>query len=738
MIGHNESVIIIFTMQPHKRAEVNPEELKSATKFALNLFAVLKDVQLYPKGHQILLQVVEKFFDGLKELFAQKQLVAFRIFENNLYVLDVPLDAEKTPGANEFIEELQKRYIRQIIFNSATTITDINALIEVLNTAPENIAPQGGASNILMQHGSQGIKIIEYYSRRHTSLDQERLLSLTNSEIFRFFTDETMTELSSEQAQFLYELLKESNIMCTLIKVAAQYILREQTSQLNENQTILKILNKIKGAIVSADLSEEDETKTIFKDLIMSFGNEDLFNLIFENPEDEIIQYTNTLTHLSRKLDNYMTAELIVKKIEAEEAGPSVLSHVKHVLNSLFVDRKSFLGFLPILKEKLQQSIQQTEKTQSILNDICSDFTLGFSLEEDQELALGAISVSERQDIIVGLDMLKTVRPEKKAIEQSVACFDFDENYIYLLEKLLTDEEDILFFQKLLDKLISSTQSFMQQDRWALCKKIFLFFAEQLSENSPMKNAGKQLVVESLNVIHPLLLEKAIIAAVSELGHEQNQEYFEGLFLLFKERLLSQLIKVYIQAKVPTQMPLLRKIIVSQQSLNLLPEIELDLRSEVPANVMRAIDIFQEINNETILTPFWDITFHENAILAQRALKLIAETKTTQAMTLLLKTLKRSNIPLRIASIEYLGGFKNKQVITTLVPIARGQEYATTDEQINTDIRLAALKSLLCLDAAYTKVILKEIVSKKRLFLIPLEAKKLRSFAKEQLKLLTS
>ena len=59
--------------QPSK-TKVDPAELKIASQFAGNLFGMLKAVLLYPKGHQMLLQVLEKFFTYLNYILAERQV----------------------------------------------------------------------------------------------------------------------------------------------------------------------------------------------------------------------------------------------------------------------------------------------------------------------------------------------------------------------------------------------------------------------------------------------------------------------------------------------------------------------------------------------------------------------------------------------------------------------------------------------------------------------------------------
>ncbi len=712
--------------------DFNSADVKIASQFAGNLFGMLKAVHLYPKGHQMLLQVLEKFFNYLNYILAEKQIATIRIFENKLYVLDVCLPQEKPPGIESFIEELQKRYIRQITFNLGITITDITALIEVLNTDPEALAKAGGASVKLSQAGAQAIKLIEYYYRRHARVDQERLLALSSSEIFRFFTDK-MTSLNSEQAHVLYDLLKEPGIISALMKVAAQYKLRDENCELTESQIILNIINRIKASMTEHAISEEEEIQVILQDVVSAFNTADLMSLVFDNPDDETLNYTNAMESLSKTISQETAAQLITDKIRtASKKNASIIAHTKKVLGRLFIDRKSFLSFLPIFKEKLQNSLAQP-KVKEIVNEVCAAFAPGFSFEDGEELALGTISDMEFKDIVEGLNILKTVHPDKVELERNINEFNIDEARWCILKHLLAAEGDQDLFTNLLSKLVALTENMLRQDRWDCSKTMFNFLQEQASSESELPQEHKQLIIDSVQKLPPLLLEKLTINILFESGANQMKKHFEELFLLLGEKLISLLVKIYAREENLPQAKLVRDMIFEHYTPNTF-KMDMDLQKELTPNVMRIIDLLQAIKNEDILPLLWEITFHENAILAQRALKLIAIRGSDAALSILLKTLEHPQLHMQIAGIEYLSSYRLKKVSAALVPIARGQTSSNLDEAAINDLRISALKSLLLIDQALARALLLELRAKKRWFFFPIEPKPLRAFAKEQLR----
>jgi hypothetical protein len=717
----------------HDKHEATAADIKLASQLAASLFGMLKAVHLYPKGHQVLCQVVEKFYATLQGVIQQKNVAVFRIFENNLFVLDMHLDNSKIPGIEDFIEEMQKHYIRQIIFNPETNLTDIDLLVQLFNVDTAKISALGGASNILVQKGSKGIRIIEYYSTKHSNLDQERLLNLTNSIIFRYFTEDTIASLDTEQAHFLYELLKESNLVCELIKIATQYILREKTSELSETQLILKILDKTKTAIQTLNISEDKETHIIFNDLIAAFDNQTLFNLVFENPNAEILQYTNAPNHLLEQTDVHQTAKLFVKKIAESAQSASIIAHTKHVLSRIFIDRTAFLNFLPAFKQTLQMDLERSDSTTSILNDICSAFAPGFSVEDDVELALGTISSEEKIDIINGLDVLKTVHIEKSTLKKLIEEYIDSPAHLEILQALLSKPQDTILFNLLLEKYLQITKSILQGSEIDHSTHALLFFAQQLKEQSLLSNEHKLIITEALDTLPQILIENFVLAMLKKYSEAKTKICLDDLFIVFSHRLISLLLRIYIQKGDLAKDTLVKQAILEHHSPTAL-KLTIDLGKEPTNSILRLLDLIQQIDNDDVLPLVWPILFHENIILAHRTLKLIANRKSPAGLNMLLQALGHQNIALRIVCIEYLAAFKFKEVRSVLSLIARGQQGLCDDELLNIDIRSAALKSLGSLDKELTITLLNEIKKKRKILLWPAEPKALRVFAKDQLK----
>jgi hypothetical protein len=456
-------------------------------------------------------------------------------------------------------------------------------------------------------------------------------------------------------------------------------------------------------------------------------------DLIFNNPDHETLHYAKAMDSLSKIISEETAAEFITDKIRLSSGKDltSIIANTKKILGRLFLDRKAFLSFLPVFKEKLQNSLSKP-KAKDIVNEVCASFAPGFSFE-DEELALGTISELEFKDIVDGLNTLKTVHPDKPTIEKEILDFNADESRLCILKYLLVQNIKLDLFRNILGKLIASTENMLRKDNLDYGKEMLGFFQEQISAESDLDKECKQLIIEAAGKLPALLLEKIVINILSSHEEDVVRNNFEELFLLLGETLIALLVKIYAREENLPHAKVVREMIFNHYTPNIF-NLNIDLKKELTQNVMRIIDLLQTIKSEDTLPLLWDITFHENAILAQRALKLIAIRGSDAALSLLLKTLEHPQLHMQIAGIEYLGSYRTEKVKNILIPIARGQIQSDFDEAAIKDLRISALRSIMFLDEAAAKKLLVEVRSKRRLLIIPVEPKPLRVFAKEQLK----
>lgn len=712
----------------------NPAELKLASQLVIGFLGLLKASALYPQGHQMLLQVIEKFYSALKQILAQKLTISFKIFKNKLFVFEEYINQEKIPAVETLIQEMQKRYIRQIIFNMDVAVKEIALLVDLLKTDPKIITDLGGAELTLSQRGAQHVQITEYYYRRHTELNQERLIDLIHSEIFSFFTTPDAAPLNNEQIRSFYELIKEPQLMFALLKVAAHSLIREGKTQLSENQLVLQMLKKIKQTIASLGIFEEHEIKSLLHDILASDKEEGLFNLLFEYPEDEIIDYAQIPERLSSLLNPQKLAQLMAAKIAGSKQDLTMITHAKQVLHKLFLNRQMLLSFLPALKEKLKENFPSPTKAENIFNDICSAFGSKLSITDDVELALGTISETESSGIEFGLEVLKSVQIEKEKLEQSIAQFSFETSYLYILQTIISQEQDAVVFQFLLNKLVQILKGCLENVVQETTKQIISFLSHQLLPEEGLNPGHNQYILNAFDGLSLSLFEKGILVIISDLRAEEAKKFLEQAQQLLKDRLVPVLIKIYLSPDPVPHQELLKKIISSGFNPQFF-KFDTPLHKEQSAKLTKILELLQKIQSAEALPLLWEITFHEDLLLAQRALSILADNNPDRAIAFILKAANHPNIQLRFSNLALMSRFKQEEIIAKLYNIAAGHE-KTNDQNVDIESRIIAIKSLSQLEVALAKQSLFEIINKKRFLFLPVEPKRLRQFAKEQVLIL--
>ncbi|RKY37478.1 MAG: hypothetical protein DRP78_01020 [Candidatus Omnitrophota bacterium] len=717
----------------------DPFLLKMATQLLIDLNSLLKANHLYPQKHQILLQITENFYNRLK-ITSQHKKISIEIFKNNLYIIEQSIDKNNVQAAKEFIKKMQERHIKKIILTNYTAMADIMGLIKLLTTAPQNIAAAGGAKLMLLNIDTQHIQIEEYFIQKPLEENQEILIRLTNSKIFNFFITEDFKQLDSKQTQQLLGLLEKPQLMCELLKIAAHYLIQKDknTPPREESYLILKILKKINETIFNSEKFKHLDQKTMLQNILAKFDKKTFFNIIFENTDDSIVEYTNSISLLPTLIDPSDTARLVAQKLVSHtptDNYTNIIKHIQYVIGKLFIDRDKFLNFLPILKENLYLYFNLQE-SKDIFNTICANFEDGITIENDIELSVGTISEQEKRNVINGLNILKTVPLEKQAITASINKFNLLPDYIYVLQYSICEQTALEPFKKILSKLIFTINQ-EENNNLKLSKQIIFFLADMLSvERIPaLENEYYTSITYAAKKISSNILEKIIIHTITNFNSSTEKESFEHLFKLFIENFTSLCLKIYLNSKQTKNSKILQEILVNRYK-NEPIEFSNNLRSEHPKKVMRSIELLKKIQTDKSVFLLYEITFHENIILAQRALEAIANKNSSSTLNILLKTIEHPYCELCISGIKYLSLFKNTIVISKLSIIAKKKHALMHCRKLDLELRCTAIKSLCKLDPILTKNILSEIITKKKLLFIHSEPKRLRLFAKKQLKLL--
>ena len=716
-------------MDPHT-VKASPADHKAAVQLLSSFTGLLKAVPLYPKGHQILLQIIEKFYGVLQKMLSERPLVVIRIFENKVFVNDADVSPDTVQGGQDFVQTLQRRYIRQIMLAAGATLTDVSALVNVLTSSPEDVAGQGGAAAMLIQSATQTVRIIEYYVRRHADFSQEQLINITHGEVFHFFVDDT-AQLTHDQALSLYEMMKDPRLMSELTRIAGHYATRAEPGGTVDPGTMLRILEKIRATLSQYEFSEEKELKEMNRAVIAQYDPETMFSLLYEHPDDPQLETVASKDKAAGLFKPDELAELMSNKVKADPANREVIGHVKKVLERLFLDRQSLMVFLPLFKERLE-AVAPQQQARKMLNEVCAAFAPGFSLEEELELALGTANAQEQQVLVEGLQALKSVTIDRQELQGAAQAYPSQRDHGLILQALLSPEQSPEVFGSVMRRLYRLLLEYLEKDDQASSSGLFDFFVRQMGTEGSWKNQHKELVREMLAELPEQLLERFLVEMLCAFDPQKVRRFLSEMTMVLGRKLISLVLKTYTREEQVPNRDVLQEYLCLQQETGLMV-LDAGVRQETSASAGRILDLLQYMQTDSVLPLLWELTFHEDIILAQRALKIIADRNNDASRQMLLKSLNHTQPRVRLEAIELLAKYRHPDVIAVLTQMAF-PEGPPSDDNAVIQRRCAALTSLGKLDPERAKGVLRQILQRKKLVFIPLEPKSLRQFAREQLR----
>jgi putative nucleotidyltransferase with HDIG domain len=123
-------------------------------EFVQLLFGALRNRQLYPPGHKLLLASAERLVTALPEALAGQPELNIGIIDDRVILGEYPLSQGLSPSAAQ-LAPLREREIERVTFDRETTAEEVEALLDVLSSDPTD-AP---ASEKLASAGVRSIRI---------------------------------------------------------------------------------------------------------------------------------------------------------------------------------------------------------------------------------------------------------------------------------------------------------------------------------------------------------------------------------------------------------------------------------------------------------------------------------------------------------------------------------------------------------------------------------------------------
>lgn len=125
------------------------------------LHALLKVRQIYPAGHRLVEESLDRLAAAFAAYFASEETLSLGFLRGGILLGEAPVK-QKTPVLERLQQIGYERGIAQIAFSRGITSADLRLLIEALVLPREQIAAAGGASAWLTQNGCTHLQLTEF------------------------------------------------------------------------------------------------------------------------------------------------------------------------------------------------------------------------------------------------------------------------------------------------------------------------------------------------------------------------------------------------------------------------------------------------------------------------------------------------------------------------------------------------------------------------------------------------
>ncbi|HEX9592410.1 MAG TPA: HD domain-containing phosphohydrolase [bacterium] len=125
-------------LPPQPEEGTAPKHSRQAVEFVQLLFGALRNRQLYPPGHKLLMTSAERLVAALPEALAGQAELNIGIIDDRVILGEYPLSQGLSPSAAQ-LTPLREREIERITFDRETTSAEVKALLDVLAGDPSEI-----------------------------------------------------------------------------------------------------------------------------------------------------------------------------------------------------------------------------------------------------------------------------------------------------------------------------------------------------------------------------------------------------------------------------------------------------------------------------------------------------------------------------------------------------------------------------------------------------------------------
>jgi len=244
-----------------------PEELQQLLD---KLFSARRSASLYQPDHPIAAQAREMAFAVLTVLLRRQSKLTLAAVDEGL-LLDRKL-YRQTADSHAFSKRFRQRGIARVLLKVGTDISELTALLALLDTDPVRIRAKGGPASALREAGVTNITLVEEHMLGEEEQEQQapigappvHELPLDRQEaILSLLADYLVgkaEDLEDEQYPSLMAVLRDPPLTAKLVGVAVS---RADRSQLDRGKTSFAghVIQRIESTVLARSAGDWEEVK---------------------------------------------------------------------------------------------------------------------------------------------------------------------------------------------------------------------------------------------------------------------------------------------------------------------------------------------------------------------------------------------------------------------------------------------------------------------------------------------
>lgn len=319
------------------------------TRLVGQLTGALRNLRMYNSAHPTSQKLFEASLNLIKEAMGGDNNLSFSLAGNILLLNDKPVPDSRREVFANFISELGKRNIGQLVFLRGLEKDQLQTFYEIMAMEVEQVKAQGGMGALLVTKGVTNIQLeaISYGASSKPVIPEG-------------MTAQDLATLSQMPAQLLSMIRSNPQAVAKLIEAA-----KEEGGDFNK---ALSQLDSVAGALAA---SQGKGTSEYVNSLAGVVGNLDVALqkkvLAVKMADSDWVQIT---TNMISRLPDADITEMVLERqelLKAQDHPGDMADELKKFWEALPIDHERKARLAPMVEEKLDQKVFNQDERDYIL-----------------------------------------------------------------------------------------------------------------------------------------------------------------------------------------------------------------------------------------------------------------------------------------------------------------------------------------------------------------------------------